>query len=210
MQKLIIAHRGASKAAPENTIEAFERAIDMGAEWIELDIRKSSDGRLIVAHDLNTESNVFVEDVFKTLQGRVKLDIEIKEQGFEKIITGTILRYFPADQFIISSFFPASLKVIRNFYPQVKTGLVLGLDSLTHISYFLYFLFQKAEILQTVDVVVLHKYLYYFGIRNFASKLVWVWTVDSPRSIKKILKDNSTEGVVTNIPDVAVKIKNEI
>jgi len=46
----IIAHRGASAYEPENTIAAFERAISMGADWVELDVRLSADGHLVVSH----------------------------------------------------------------------------------------------------------------------------------------------------------------
>jgi glycerophosphoryl diester phosphodiesterase len=47
----IIAHRGASGAAPENTIAAFERAIEDGADWIELDVQEDADGTVVVQHD---------------------------------------------------------------------------------------------------------------------------------------------------------------
>jgi glycerophosphoryl diester phosphodiesterase len=48
---LVWAHRGASCIAPENTIEAFSLARDMGADGIELDVHLSKDGELVVAHD---------------------------------------------------------------------------------------------------------------------------------------------------------------
>lgn len=48
---LIIAHRGASGYAPENTMEAFELAAKMGADGIELDVHLSADGQVIVCHD---------------------------------------------------------------------------------------------------------------------------------------------------------------
>jgi glycerophosphoryl diester phosphodiesterase len=48
---LNIAHRGACAEAPENTLPAFERAIEAGADWLELDIHATSDGRLVVMHD---------------------------------------------------------------------------------------------------------------------------------------------------------------
>lgn len=48
---LIIAHRGASKHAPENTFAAFKRAIDAGADGIELDVRLAKDGVAMVFHD---------------------------------------------------------------------------------------------------------------------------------------------------------------
>jgi glycerophosphoryl diester phosphodiesterase len=48
---VIIAHRGASGSAPENTMAAFERAIADGADWIELDVQENADGTVVVAHD---------------------------------------------------------------------------------------------------------------------------------------------------------------
>lgn len=48
---MIIAHRGASGTAPENTLAAFRRAIEDGAHGIELDVRSSRDGKIIVFHD---------------------------------------------------------------------------------------------------------------------------------------------------------------
>jgi len=48
---LNIAHRGASALAPENTIAAFERAVELGADAIEFDIHLSQDGELVVIHD---------------------------------------------------------------------------------------------------------------------------------------------------------------
>ena len=48
---LIIAHRGASGYAPENTMAAFEKALEMGAEGIELDVHLTADGEIVVIHD---------------------------------------------------------------------------------------------------------------------------------------------------------------
>ena len=47
----IMAHRGASAAAPENTMAAFRQAIADGADWIELDVQETADGQVVVAHD---------------------------------------------------------------------------------------------------------------------------------------------------------------
>jgi glycerophosphoryl diester phosphodiesterase len=48
---LISAHRGAVKFAPENTLAAIEKAIELGADIIEMDIRETSDGELVLCHD---------------------------------------------------------------------------------------------------------------------------------------------------------------
>jgi len=47
----VMAHRGASAAAPENTIAAIEMAIDSGAQWVEIDVQETADGRVVVIHD---------------------------------------------------------------------------------------------------------------------------------------------------------------
>ena len=47
----IVAHRGASAAAPENTLVAVERAIVDGADWVEIDVQETADGKIVVIHD---------------------------------------------------------------------------------------------------------------------------------------------------------------
>src|SRR5262245_55703092 len=54
-QPLVIAHRGASARAPENTIAAFELAIDLGADAIGLEVHLSKDGHPVVIHDFSLE-----------------------------------------------------------------------------------------------------------------------------------------------------------
>jgi glycerophosphoryl diester phosphodiesterase len=52
---LVIAHRGASAAAPEHTIAAFERALALGADGLQLDVHLSHDDQLVVLHDFTLE-----------------------------------------------------------------------------------------------------------------------------------------------------------
>ncbi len=74
MQKpLIIAHRGASALAPENTLAAFRRAIADGAEGIEFDVRLSKDGAVVVFHDatlqrLTNRKNLVSSQTLEELQ----------------------------------------------------------------------------------------------------------------------------------------------
>src|SRR2546423_13072452 len=48
---IVIAHRGANKFAPENTLAAFRKAIELGCDYVELDVRRTRDGALILMHD---------------------------------------------------------------------------------------------------------------------------------------------------------------
>ena len=51
----LTAHRGNSGEHPENTIPAFESGIEIGADWLELDIFRTKDGKIVVFHDQTTE-----------------------------------------------------------------------------------------------------------------------------------------------------------
>lgn len=48
---VVMAHRGASAAAPENTLIAYKKAIEMGADYAELDVRQTKDGVIVLMHD---------------------------------------------------------------------------------------------------------------------------------------------------------------
>ena len=147
------AHRGLhnSKRA-ENSMSAFAAAADMGF-GIELDVRLSSDGELVVYHDddlervagqrglvkdytaeelgqmklLDTEDTIpRLADVLKLINGRVPLLIEIKEAAKDKSVSialGAMLLDYEGD-FIIESFNPISLKTVRKYLPGVTCGIL--------------------------------------------------------------------------------------
>jgi len=72
----VIAHRGASGVAPENTMAAFQRAVEMGAGFIETDLQLSRDARLVALHDdtLDRTTNGHGPVSGKTLEELRKLD----------------------------------------------------------------------------------------------------------------------------------------
>ncbi len=55
-ETLIVAHRGAMASAPMNTIAAFELALEQGADGIELDVQRSSDGHAVILHDFSVDA----------------------------------------------------------------------------------------------------------------------------------------------------------
>ncbi|WP_142505334.1 glycerophosphodiester phosphodiesterase family protein [Melghirimyces algeriensis] len=71
-----VAHRGASGYAPENTIAAFDKAVEMKADFFELDVQRSKDGHLVVLHDTSvdrtTDGTGYVRDM--TLAELKRLD----------------------------------------------------------------------------------------------------------------------------------------
>ena len=83
---LIIAHRGASAVAPENTLAAFRKAIAGGAEGVEFDVRLTSDGEAVVFHDAD----------LKRIAGRDEKIIDLSSEKLQKIDAGLWFnRVFP-------------------------------------------------------------------------------------------------------------------
>ena len=63
-KKVLIAHRGASAYAPENTLEAFRLAVEQGADFIEHDLHITRDGVLVCLHDMTLERTTNIKEVF--------------------------------------------------------------------------------------------------------------------------------------------------
>ena len=77
---LVIAHRGASHDHPENTLPAFERAIELGADYVELDVHADAGGRLVVTHDRPRTGRVYptLAEALDVMRGRIGVMLELK------------------------------------------------------------------------------------------------------------------------------------
>ena len=147
------AHRGLHNAErAENSMSAFKAAVDGG--WgIELDIRLSKDGKLVVFHDdtlnrvcgregkvidftadelatfkLNgTEDGIpLFEDVLKMVDGRIPLLVEIKEDAGDNKVSLAACKMLDSykGEFIVESFNPLSLKTVRENRPSIVRGIL--------------------------------------------------------------------------------------
>jgi glycerophosphoryl diester phosphodiesterase len=77
---IVIAHRGASWERPENTLPAFERAIELGADFVELDVHADTAGRLVVTHDPPRRGAVYptLEEALELCRARIGVMVELK------------------------------------------------------------------------------------------------------------------------------------
>ncbi|MHB8470947.1 MAG: glycerophosphodiester phosphodiesterase [Gaiellaceae bacterium] len=77
---IVIAHRGASAERPENTLPAFERAIELGADYVELDVHADAGGRLVVTHDVPRAGVIYprLEEALDLCRGRIGVMVELK------------------------------------------------------------------------------------------------------------------------------------
>lgn len=78
---VVIAHRGAHREAPENTLASLEKAIEIGCDYVELDVRRTKDGALVIMHDatVNRMTNGKGKIAEMTLEEIRKLEIKSRK-----------------------------------------------------------------------------------------------------------------------------------
>lgn len=229
---LIVAHRGASALARENTVASFAKAIEIGSDMVEFDVRRSKDGIMVVYHDPAiagrlisqltyreandlAQSRKFViptlENVLQLTWGKIKLDVELKETGYEKRVVDLVLKFFNVDDFIMTSFKDQAVGTVKKSFPEVKTGLLLGYNQPFQpliLSWPDLYPERRCRKIGA-DCLIVHYRLLTRGFLDRArrhGKPVYVWTVDDPKILKKLLTDNRIEGVITNKPDLAISL----
>lgn len=152
---LCIGHRGARGHAPENTLPSFEKAIELGADWVEFDVYNVED-ELAVIHDLRvdrtTNGSGLVEahslaelrkldagngaqiptlrEVLDLIDRRVGVNVELKGENTAKIAAETLTEYVEQhgwcyEDLLISSFNHRELTIARDINPQIPRGALL-------------------------------------------------------------------------------------
>ena len=197
----IVAHRGASREAPENTLAAFAKAIEIGADMIEFDVRRAADGTLVVSHDrVRKAAHVpTLDDTLRLTKGRIQLDVELKEPGCERDALQLLLQYFAIGDFCITSFLPAALREVRAIDPSVRTGLIFATWGSR---------VQAACLSPDADFLVAHYRL--VAKAEQIGKPLFVWTVDDARRTRHLFDRPLVEAIVTNNPRQAVALRSEL
>jgi glycerophosphoryl diester phosphodiesterase len=140
----IYAHRGASASEPENTLRAFQRALDLGVDGIELDVQATADRVPVILHDRDLarttngtghvdelslddlqqldagrgEHIPTLREVLELVGDRVHLDIEVKQAGIEREIMAALARRSDV-RYSISSFDWRILETLRSLSPEI-------------------------------------------------------------------------------------------
>jgi glycerophosphoryl diester phosphodiesterase len=221
MKKLVIAHRGVSDLARENTLEAFQKAIDLRADMIEFDVRRTQDRHYVIHHDLHIAGKPLnemtlrevreiartldfhvpeLEEVLALTRGRIGLDIELKEEGYEREIVRLVGGLLTEADFIVSSFHAGCLARVKQCRAGVRTGLI----------------FKDAGALTTAILEGDTDWL--LPARNLAEgkllesmsrsgKKIAVWTVNETKQMRRLLEDDRIEGIITDRTDAALAVR---
>lgn len=228
---LVLGHRGASAAAPENTVAAFAKARELGADGVELDVRRSADGVLTVHHDpdvagvgaiaqatlagiRDVRSDIATfDDALAACRGLL-VNAEVKCLPWEpdadrdgsvmRATLDAILAFEAAGaggSFVVSSFDLGAVDLARAYAPSLATGW------LTH----------GQEIDAAAQIAAEHGHGWLnpdvtsalaggaesIDAVHALGLLVSVWTVDAPDDARA-LAAAGVDSIITNVPDVVI------
>jgi glycerophosphoryl diester phosphodiesterase len=124
----VIAHRGASWELPENTLPAFERAIEIGADFVEFDVHADRDGTLVVTHDPPRRAGLpTLEEVLDLCRGRIGAMVELKAPGRYRrhdLVRRTLALL--DDEAVVVCFQRQALEEVRRLRPGMRTVQHVG------------------------------------------------------------------------------------
>jgi glycerophosphoryl diester phosphodiesterase len=233
----ITAHRGASGYAPENTLASMQEAINMKADFAELDVQETADGEIVLLHDdelkrtTGSSKNLWemnyedvksldagswfgekykgeplprLSDVINLVRGKIKLNIELKNNGHEKELVDRTVKVVQNSNFSNECFFTSfdypKIRRVKEINPALKVGLIFKRmpDSINVF---------------TADIQLLSVH-YSLVDSEFVKKAkengkeVHVWTVNDEIEMKRLI-DLGVTSIITNYPDKLKKVLDE-
>jgi glycerophosphoryl diester phosphodiesterase len=229
MQPLIIAHRGASAYEPENTLRAFQLAIEQGAQMIELDLHTTRDGHVVVIHDetldhtTNFKGRVdqftlaevkradagkgervpTLDEVLDLTTGKVRLYLEIKDPRAATPTLQTIRARRLQSEMLLASFDIELMRRLGQEIHDVELGVILGNQSWNPVVRYREAFPWWALRALNYQVLCLQVELCYCWLARrvkASGKRLYVWTANNERQFARMFERN-VEGIVTNYPD---------
>lgn len=213
----IIGHRGARHVAPENTVAALKHALKAGVDEIEIDVRVTKDGHVVLnhnpvlvidgksyatnAHTLDElralKSNVTtLAEAIRTIDKRVPLMIEVKPgEPVEPIVS--VVESFLADgwqptDFMFGSFSQATLRKLHDAIPQVDLVVIAFFSSLNAM--------RRARAVGARKISLNHRALWFANIAAMRRGRfeVYAWTVNNPRKARRLARYGLSGAITDN------------
>jgi glycerophosphoryl diester phosphodiesterase len=221
---LIIAHRGDSSRALENSLEAFRRALSVPVGMIEFDVRMSRDEVLYAMHDRNTartadrdinleratsqeiagirlkngEPIPTVDDVLKIVAGRAGINVEIKSDGAGVVLARHLFHFRYSGYLMVSSFKEAEILSARGVVFDLPVAVIYDTFSIRHTAEYQSKGYPIISLRKNTVTEQLVRACHAKGIK------IYVWTVDEEEEMKRCI-EWEVDGIYTNNPD-ALKV----
>ncbi len=222
---LHIGHRGARAYEPENTIRSFKRALEMGVDAVEFDVRKTRDNQLVVIHDADVKRTTngkglvadltlkeikelsigkdekipTLKEALSFLDCKVKLLVELKEQSIEAQVLKAVRDAKAENNVVVISFLEEALKKTRELEPDIETGLIYAKHphpEKTALELKANYLVALYRFTHTANVEKAHK----DGLK------VIVWTINTSEEAAEYAK-KGVDGIATDKPDILKNLK---
>jgi len=214
-----IAHRGFTKSFPDNTLEAFEAAIEIPVDGVEFDVRETADNKLVIHHDPQLQGKDInkmsqdeirsvrlegkyeiptLEETLDLFRNRTGLMIEVKEVRSADNFLTLLRARANLDDVIITSFNHEFILRLSQLAPEIRWGILTGrqvddpiglIESKNANDIVVRCPFATAELIESIHA------------RNLA---VHVWGCNNMKDIRSALKLD-IDSIITDFPDEVAK-----
>jgi glycerophosphoryl diester phosphodiesterase len=234
MTALISAHRGGTPVDGVSAVDRYRRAIDLGVDFVEFDVRRTRDGATVIFHDDRTASGrevralshrelaeelgpeaMTLDELLGVAAGRVGLHLDLKETGYEAEVVRAVLDRCPVDRLVITSG-DAAIRTIKEQFPKVRAGLSIG-EEINHLAPWMKLRVRLGELFPRgrlerchADFVAVHQQLARLTVLRYCESHgidAWVWTVDDEPGIARFLADPRVTTLITDRPDIAMRLR---
>jgi glycerophosphoryl diester phosphodiesterase len=223
---LVLGHRGARNAAPENTLSSFQIAIEQGADGVELDVRLDADRNLVVLHDrtlarvtgwhdvrdveqvsaralglpLLSEVLGWAERIGACVNVELKHDVSDRRELVARVAAEVRQLREPSWSVLVSSFHPAIVAALARALPQLTTGWLVhaGQRVLRGAPGFRWL---GARAVHPEHVLASMERIVHW---KRSGALVVVWTVNEPSHAQR-LAALGVDAIITDVPDRIVR-----
>jgi glycerophosphoryl diester phosphodiesterase len=216
-----VGHRGAGK--PQNTLAAFERAIAIGVDMVETDVRLSRDGVLVLAHDAEIRTGgremavaahdladlraldlgggeriATLAEALALVKNRCAIMIDLKGEGFEAALVETIRASgMPDEQIVAPGGSDRSRAALRSLDARIPLSLSVDVDWDARIT---------PEFIAGIDTDAVtweHPLITAERVARLHDRglFVYAWTVDDLAAMRRVI-DAGVDGVITNRPEL--------
>ncbi len=222
---MVIGHRGAKGHVAENTLESIEKALELGADGVEIDVFRCDSGEIVLMHDetvdRTTNGSGYIEDlsvfqinsltvegkykipilqdVLKLLQGKAKLNIELKGKKTADKVSHIVNYYIEnrgwhAGDILVSSFNWDELRSFRERNDKVPIGVLTEEDPLKALA-----------VAKELNAYAIHPDFKTLTAENVeeiqdAGFKIFTWTVNEPEDIQRI-KELGVDAIISDYPE---------
>ncbi len=219
-----VGHRGAAGHEPENTLRSFRRAMELGADMVELDVHLCGSGELVVIHDETLDRTTdgtgevakmtlnelraldagegeripTLQEVIDLATGRMGINIELKGLGTAELtlehIEDAVEKGWDRSGFQVSSFHIGELSAIRELSEDVRTAVLFALDDGGIMEF--------AELNSAYSINPNHRAVTSDLVTKAHDRglKIFAWTVNEPEDIAR-MKGLDVDGIISDYPD---------